>query len=762
VPEGIQVSTTLDSSDFVTPRIAVLLNNLATGMLFVMALLWFTIGFRNSLLTIIAIPFSFLTAILFFPVLDISINSNTLVGMLLVSGMLVDDAIIVLENIYRRIEEGEELRSAVINGANEVLWPVVTAVLTTIAAFAPLLLIGGTAGKFISVLPKCVVVCLIASLFECLVILPAHYLDFGSRTGTRSLHSGSSPWHRLAGFFERMRTRMDRGFDSLRSVYSRALLPVLTHRPAFSMLFLALLFATFAGSQHLQFDLFPGEFSTLNVNLETPPGHSLERTSVMTQKIEERILKMPKEDVRDFNSIVGMSTDLNYDRILAPNLAMITIAIPQSERNQLAPEEVLFRVKADLSELAALYPDDIVSIRVESQRNGPPVGRPVEVRIQSEDFATNKAIAGELKSYLATIPGVFGIDDNLKEGPREIQLRIDDERAGPYGLTFEDLANAFRAANDGVVSSSFRSPSAVEDDDIRVLLEPGQRDRILDLLEVEVRSSTGHLIRLADVAELETSTGYLAYHRVNGKRAVTVFANVDDDLATSVSVGRNLEARFADIRARFPQVDIIYGGEYQETNEAMANMLAAFPVALLLIYMLLATLFRSYLQPFIVLTSVPLGFAGIVFGIGALDYKVSFSLLYASVGLTGVVVNDALVLVDFINRARRDGMPMLEAVAQAGARRLRPVILTTMTTVAALLPMAFGLLGSSKSYGPFAAAISFGLLFAMFGTLFVIPLSYATLSKLEDRGRQLFATLRKARGSGPGPGPGESETGVPA
>ncbi len=747
VPDGIRVSTTLDSSDFVTPRIGVLLNNLATGMLFVMALLWFTIGFRNSLLTIIAIPFSFLTAIMFFPVLDISINSNTLVGMLLVSGMLVDDAIIVLENIYRRIEEGEELRSAVINGANEVLWPVVTAVLTTIAAFAPLLLIGGTAGKFISVLPKCVVVCLIASLFECLVILPAHYLDFGSRGATKARVSGTTPWHRLAAFFDSLRALMDRGFDRLRALYTRALRPILDHRPAFSVLLVAILFATFAGSQHLEIELFPGEFSSLDVNLETPPHFSLERTGQIVEMIEQRILAMPKQDVLDFNTVVGMSVDLNYDRIIAPNLAIITIAIPQTERNQLAPEKVLKRVQEDLDDFAALHPDTVVSLRAESQRNGPPIGRPVEVRVQSEDFAVNKAIADELKAYLATIPGVFGIDDNLKEGPREIRLRIDDERAGPYGLTFEDLARALRAANDGVVSSSFRSPSAVDDDDIRVLLEPEQRDRILDLLEVEVRASNGQLVRLSEVANLETSTGYLAYRRVDAKRAVTVFADVDDDLATSVSVGRNLEARFADIRARYPQVDLIYGGEYQETNEALANTLAAFPVALLLIYMLLATLFRSYSQPFIVLTSIPLGFAGIIFGVGALDYKISFSLLYASVGLAGVVVNDALVLVDFINRARRDGMPMLEAVAQAGAQRLRPVILTTMTTVAALLPMAFGLLGSSKSYGPFAAAIAFGLLFAMFGTLFVIPLSYATLSKGEERARRVWANLRGRRGS---------------
>ena len=399
-------------------------------------------------------------------------------------------------------------------------------------------------------------------------------------------------------------------------------------------------------------------------------------------------------------------------------------------------------MNAELEAFRAEHPEDIVELRAEPQRYGPPIGRPVEVRIQSEDFAVNKSIADELKGYLRTVPGVSGVDDNLKEGPREIRLRLDEERAGQYGLTFEDLARALRAANDGVVASSFRSPSAVEDDDIRVLLEPGQRDHILDLLEVKLRTSEGSLVRLGDVARVEVTRGYLAYRRIDGKRAVTVFADVDDDLATSVSVNRDLQARFADIRQRFPEVDLVYGGEYQESNEAVANTLAAFPVAMLLIYMILATLFRSYLQPLIVITSIPLGFAGIVFGVGVLGYNVSFNLLYASVGLAGVVVNDALVLVDFVNRARRGGTPMLEAVRQAGAQRLRPVILTTLTTVVALLPMALGIQGASKTYGPFAASIAFGLLFAMVGTLFVVPLSYATLAANQERFARSWERLR--------------------
>jgi HAE1 family hydrophobic/amphiphilic exporter-1 len=725
-PPGIQIRKTLDTAAFVTPRIDVLIDNIITGMLLVMALLWFTIGFRNALLTVIAIPFSFLTAIMFFPMLDISINSNTLIGMLLVSGMLVDDAIIVLENIYRRIEGGEELRKAVVDGASEVLWPVTAAVTTTCAAFAPLLLVEGTAGKFVSVLPKAVVVCLIASLFECLVILPAHYLDFGSRRSKRESEHAANP-------FARMRAGMDGGFDRLRAIYQRGLAQVITYRFSFAALTLSCLFAAYAGAMHLQVELFPGEYSDFNISLEAPPSFSLEHTGEVVAGIEARLLAMPESDIEDFNTTVGLAVDLNYDRIIAPNLAMIDVAIPQTEENQLDPQRILRAVNRELEIFRAEHPGDIVELRAEPRRAGPPIGRPVEARIQSEDFVLNKTIAEEFKAHLRTIPGVSGVDDNLKEGPREVRLRIDEARASRYGLTFEDLARALRDANDGVIASSFRSPTAVEDDDIRVLLEPRQRDRLLDLLEIEVRASDGTLLRLGDVADLDVTRGYLAYRRVDGKRAVTVFADVDDDLATSFSVNQDIAGRFADIRLRFPEVDVFYGGEYEDSNEAMRGTFAAFPVALLAIYMILAALFRSYLQPAIVITSIPLGFAGIVFGVWALDYKVSFQLLYASVGLAGVVVNDALVLVDFVNRARRSGMSLQEAVVLAGGQRLRPVVLTTLTTVVALLPMALGIQGASRTYGPFAASIAFGLLFAMIGTLFVIPLSYSILVLARER-----------------------------
>ncbi len=741
-PPGVSLVKTLDTAEFVTPRIDVLVDNLVMGAGFVLALLWFTIGFRNSLLTIIAIPFAFLTAIIFFPLLDISINSSTLTGMLLVSGMLVDDAIIVLENIYRKIEEGLEIREAVIQGTSEVMWPVIAAVSTSVAAFLPLLLIEGTAGKFLSVLPKAVVVCLLASLFECLVILPAHYLDFGSRRSAAQKAAEAGRKNLFSRTLDRMHAGVDRGFDSLRRRYLAVLDRVIKHRFAFNVLFVSALVAAAAGFGHLQFELWPGEYSNFTINLETPPSYSLEKTTEVVARLEERLQSLPEGTVGDFNTTIGLAIDLNYDRVNAPNLGVTYVEIADTEANRVAPEKVLLTVREELRQFRAEHPEDVVELRADAERNGPPVGRPVEVRIQSEDFELNRSIAEEIKAYLRTIPGIEGVDDNLKEGPREVRLELDSERAATFGITFDDLGRALRAANDGIVASQFRSPGAVEDDDIRVLLEPDQRNGIHDLLEVEIRAPDGQLVKLGDIASVDVARGYLAYRRVDGKRTITVFSGVDGVLATSVSVNRDLEAQFADIQARYPEVDLIYGGEYQESNEAMANTAAAFPVALLLIYMILAALFGSYVQPLIVITSIPLGFAGIIFGVGVMGYDISFNLLYASVGLTGVVVNDALVMVDFINRARRGGMPLFEAIRQAGAQRLRPVFLTTVTTVAALMPMALGIQGASKTYGPFSASVAFGLLFAMFGTLFVIPLSYATLTSAQDRLGRLWERVR--------------------
>ena len=373
------------------------------------------------------------------------------------------------------------------------------------------------------------------------------------------------------------------------------------------------------------------------------------------------------------------------------------------------------------------------------------MGPPVEVRIQGEDWSVGQAIASEMKAFLAEIPGVYNVEDDLKPGPPEVRLVVDEQRAARYGLRFSDLARGLRNANDGVVASSLRDPSADEDVDIRVLLDARYRRGLQDLLDVELRTPNGYLVRLRDVANVEMARGHRAYRHFDAKRTVGVTANVDEALATSLSVNQRLQAAFADVEVRHPGVEVSYGGEFEETQQELAAVFGIFPVAFLAIYMILAALFRSYLQPLVVTAAIPFGFAGIVLGVGLMGYQVSFILLYATIGLTGVVVNDSLVMVDFINRARRGGMPLLDAVRQSGTRRFRPILLTTLTTVVALLPMALGLQGSSKTYGPFAASVAFGLIVAMVGTLFAAPLVYTSLIVNQERAGRLWRRLRGRR-----------------
>jgi HAE1 family hydrophobic/amphiphilic exporter-1 len=243
---------------------------------------------------------------------------------------------------------------------------------------------------------------------------------------------------------------------------------------------------------------------------------------------------------------------------------------------------------------------------------------------------------------------------------------------------------------------------------------------------------------LEEIANLDVTRGFVSFAHYDGQRTVTVYADVDGKQATSEGVNLALKARFADIPVRHPDVNVVYGGEFEVTRKAFADMGRVFPIALLLIYMILAAQFRSYVQPLIIVTAIPFGLIGVIGSVALLGYNVSFPMMYATIGLMGVAVNDSLVMVDFINRARRSGMPLLEAVRRSGVVRLRPILLTTLTTVLALLPMALGFHGGSKSYGPFSAAIVFGLIAAMVGTLFIVPLTYTSLAV----GLERFSTWR--------------------
>jgi HAE1 family hydrophobic/amphiphilic exporter-1 len=738
LPDGVEATLTFDSSVYVDKMIEILRSNLLLGVAFVTVVLWFTVGFRNALLAIVGVPFSFLTAVILFPFFGITISTMALIGFIMVSGMLVDDAIIVIENIYRHVESGEPLEQAVIRGTEEVMWPVVAAVATTMAAFLPMLLIGGTSGEFMSILPKTVIACLIASLAEALIVLPAHYIDFGSRRGSEE-SAGAGGSSAIARWSHGMRARVDGGIAAFRDLYLRAQDRVLEHRGAFVLCCVAALYGAVGLAGHVRVDLFPGGFNQLFVTVQTPVDYGIDQTNEVMLGVE-RALGPIRHELIDVSTYVGQAMTADEVPLFGPNYGVLFISVPNTMQNIEDPDRVLNLVKRTLAEQYwPLHAGEIENLLVMPPRNGPPIGRPVAIRIQADRYDTAKRIAEEVKSELRTLPGVYNVEDNVPVGPRELRVSLDENRASIHGLTFQEVGTALLAANEGIVPSTFKDPGSDEDVDIRVMLRSDQRRNISDLMDLELRTPEGYLVKIEDVARVGLDRGYARLYHYDSERAVVVYGAVDTAQTTSLAVNEAIQARFADVDARYPGVNIIFGGEFEATRNAFEDMGRAFIVAVLAIFTILAAQFRSYTQPLVVMSVVGLSYIGVVLGMWIMDYALSMYVLYAIVGLAGIVVNDSLVLIDFVNQERSRGAPAREAVRTASARRFRPILLTTVTTVAGLLPMALGLQGGSIVFGPFASAIVFGLGVASALTLFVVPSLYLLLEDTKARLRRSAA-----------------------
>ena len=739
LPPGISIDVPTDDSLYVANRIGIMTSNLLLGVLFVVLLLWLTVGLRNAMVAVVGVPFAFLVALTLFPFFDITINSLSLIGFVMVSGMLVDDAIILVENIYRHVENGEPIHEAVIAGAEEVMWPVTAAILTTAAAFIPMLTISGTSGEFMSILPKTVVVCLMGSLFEALLILPVHYLDWGSRHSLADTARGN----RWSQRFHAIRTASDTRLASFRERYLNSQRRLLPERRAFLATCGAAFLFAIALFTRVPVDLFPSDYNMLFVTIKSSRDAGFDSTDKLIAGVETALADLG-EEITDISTNIGMGMTSDERPVLGVNWAVLYITFPETAENTTNPDRILSLVRNRLETYRDENPGQIESLIVAPPRNGPPIGKPVAIRIQSEDYEIAKQIAGEMKLKLASLPGVFNIEDNVPLGPREMRVVLNENRASLHGLTFQDVGFALTAANEGLVSSSFRPPEETDDIDIRVLLEPTDRDSIQDLMDVEVRSRDGYLIQLGDVADLELQRGYQRLYHYGAQRAVVVYADVDGENATSLSVNNLMQEAFADVPTRYPGVDLIFGGEFQATDDAFADMGRAFLLAALAIYAILAAQFRSYAQPAIVMSVIVFSFIGVTFGLYLLSliwsgYALSMYVLYAIVGLAGIVVNDSLVLIDFINKERERGLSSVEAVMSGCEKRFRPIFLTTVTTVMGLAPMAIGLSGYSTVFSPFAASIVFGLGVASLLTLYVVPMLYLALEDIQEFWNQIRA-----------------------
>ena len=700
LPEEIEILHINDESRYVRDSFDVVLSNGWIGLVLVLILLTIFLNFRTAFWVALGIPVALLGTVFMLPLFGMFLDTITLSGMILVIGIIVDDAIIIAENISRRREKGEAPVEAAVEGIREVFRPVVTTILTTFLVFAPMFFMPGLFGKYIVPIPLAISLALFISLGEAMVALPAHLVP-----GLRR-ESAKSTGHRW--------------FNVLRNRYRGYVYHILRFRYVLIPLFIVLLAGSlwYAGN-YMKFILFPSEMAdSFYMFVELPTGTSLQATSDKVSEIEELIAGIPEDELASFNTRIGTDYSEIFVMAESENCAVARVRLtPFSERSRNA-SQIVEELRQKTDEI-----EGIEKIAYFTESGGPPVGKPVNIRIVGSNDDLRKRLADSLETFLASIEGVKDIDRDDKLGKDQVEIQIDYDRLSRLGLTVADVAQNVRIAYDGEVVTSVRYGD--EDVDFRIMIQEKARKLLSYLTELPIPNRQGRLIPLKEVATLKTGPGPSDYRHYDGERSVTVEADIDANVITPLEVTEVVFDHF-DIDRDWPGMQLGLGGEAFETEESMAGLFRAFIIAVIAIYFLLVILFNSFSQPFLVMVAIPFGMIGVIIAFGFHGEPFSFMAIMGIIGLSGVVVNDSLVMVNHINdlKRRRHDTGILRVVAEGTADRLRAIILTTLTTVVALLPLAYGIGGTAVFMAPMALALGWGLLFATPLTLVLVPCLY--------------------------------------
>lgn len=693
-----------DNVLYVNRVLSVLKSNLSLGLVLVFLLLWMCIGTSNALLAVIGIPFAFLCAMIFLSWTGNTLNEMVLVSLVLVSGMVVDDAIIILENMYRHYQETGELLSSAICGASEVFWPVISATATTIAAFLPMLLMTGILGKIMSIVPKTVSITLAASLIEAFLILPNHFTDLGKLF---SLTTKKQTTYKV-GFFARL--------------YLASLQKFLHYRylATFGFLFLFLSgFIILLWTFPIAIVLFPSDHHDFWITLKVHENAHIEYTESKVREIEKILETIPKNEIMNYVVQVGRSMDENYQLILDKNVAQFTVTLNPNRTSQRTTDDIIRSVR---KKIAAAQLQGFKSIDVIHTPNGPQQGKPVAVIIRGDSLQKIGEIRDIIKNKLSSIPGVTDIKDDMQTSKYQLSIHFRDEELQRYQINRSLIAQTITSAVEGSEVSEMNYLG--KQYKIYVQYAENNVAEINDIAQIRLRIPSGNLIRLDDVAYLtyKKSMAQIPHH--NNKRAITVTANIEKNRNTSLNVNSELKDYLTTQLKKYPGYICEYGGEYEETNRSFRALKIAFFIAMLLVYMILGTQFNSFVQPLIIMSIIPFTIVGVGYGLAIFHLPFTMLTFMSTIGMIGIVVNDSLVLIDFINRESRQQQDSIEAIMIACRKRLRPIILTTLTTVLGLLPLALGIGGSSVTWSPMATAFSWGLSIATILTLYVIPALY--------------------------------------
>jgi len=731
LPAAVKIATWNDTSELFQSRMHLLQKNAAFGLVLVLIVLGLFLEIRLALWVMLGIPISFLGTLFLMPAMGVSINMISLFAFILALGIVVDDAIVIGENIYEQRQLNKSFLRAAVDGAQEVGIPVVFSVLTTVAAFAPLIFVSGVMGKFIKVIPLVVIALLLVSLAESLFVLPSH-LALGRR---REAATG------LLGGIDRVRRRFGAQLDRfIAGPYRRTLDLCLRYRYVTLATAVAILFlcAGTIGGGLLKFTFMPEvDGDVVTASLQMPPGTPAERTADIERYIERKAMETVAEFeddkpegrsiLRHFYAVIG-GTQANDGGPAgggsrsASHLSDMAMFLTQSEERGVPAAEIAGRWRQKVGEIPGI--DSLVF-----ESNLMRMGANIDIQLAHENFETLTRAAARVKEELGNYPGVGDIEDSYAQGKRELKIRLKPE-ARTLGITEEDLGRQVRSAFYG--AEALRLQRGRNELKVMVRYPEKERKSVWDLESMRIRTPRGGEIPLERAARVEEGRGFSEIRRTDRKRVINVTASVDSRQANAQEILGNLKkGLLPQLRRDYPGLTFNMEGEEKERRESMASMASGFLLALFAIYALLAIPFRSYSQPLIIMSAIPFGIVGAIAGHLIMGYNLSILSLFGIVALSGVVVNDSLLLIDRINaNLRKGGEDLRQAVADAGERRFRPILLTSLTTFFGLAPMIMETSVQAQFLIPMAISLGFGILFATGITLLLIPTLYLILEDI--------------------------------
>ena len=728
LPPGIGMAAWADLSVLVQDRIDLLLRNGTQGIILVFISLALFLRIGLAFWVALGIPISFMGAFCVLYWFGATINMISLFAFIMTLGILVDDAIIVGENIYAHYERGEPPLKAVIDGMAEVGSPVLMAISTTVVAFMPLLYISGIMGKFIKILPTAVIVILVVSLFEAFFILPAHL--------AHSLESDQLKTRHKKRLNIRLLDRIHQGLQyTIKHIYAPVLRWSLKNR-YFTLALAGGVFVMVLGlvvGQHVPFVLFPKTDSNyLQAQISYPLGTPATMTEASIKRIEQAVARLNRELSQDRTDgkdivlysfgLVGTIASQGFEGAeIGGHAGQIFLELlPAEERSETALQ-VVNRWRDLVGEIPGAEKLSFSSL------GGHPGGNPIEIQLIGKDFGELKRAAEELKSKIAQYQGTFDITDNFRPGKTEIKLKA-KATARPLGITLADLARQVRQAFYG--DEAVRIQRGRDDVKVMVRYSEPERRTLGTIEEMRIRTAMGDEVPFSEVADVVYSRGYSVINRIDRNRQITVVSDLDENVANAEQIIEDLGRDFLPgFVKRYPGIRYGFEGQKKRSNESVSSLFRGFGIAILGIYLLLATQLRSYVQPIVILVALPFGMVGAVLGHLVMGLSLTLLSLFGIVALSGIVVNDSIILLDFINRAIRNGTPIMEAVEQSGKARFRAVVLTSLTTIAGLLPLLLERSFQAQFLIPMAVSITFGLMVATVLTLLFVPTLYLIVAE---------------------------------